>query len=250
MVPLGPVAAAGATAATATFPYGMPPVPAAPGPGDAPTAGAYAVGPGAHPPAASAAAPPPVPEDPPPSRRRLWYACGGCLLLALLLLVVGVFAGRAWMTSGDDDYQRDSSTTVEEAPADDASPTTEETPAEDPVSPAPDGAVEMDTLSSPTGNITCTLEENSVGCSVVERDFSEAGLEDCDDGPYSIRVAEAEAALACGSSFLTDTGATLEYDQSAVHGDMACTSRFDGMTCWNTITGHGFMVNRATYETF
>ena len=32
------------------------------------------------------------------------------------------------------------------------------------------------------------------------------------------------------------------WGKSAKRGDMACTSRFNGMTCWNTKTGHGFMV--------
>jgi hypothetical protein len=35
-----------------------------------------------------------------------------------------------------------------------------------------------------------------------------------------------------------------------MRGDMACTSRSDGMTCWNIMTGHGFTVNRASYDTF
>lgn len=101
-----------------------------------------------------------------------------------------------------------------------------------------------------TGNIACSLAEDSVGCSVADRDFSEAGLEDCEQGAFSLQVAGDEAAPACGETFGSDSAPALEYDTSAVSGDVACTSEFDGMTCWNTRTGQGFFVNRVTYETF
>jgi hypothetical protein len=184
-------------------------------------------------------------------RKMAWIACGGCLVLALVLLAVIGLGARALLSPPEDEYQRDSSTTSAEAPSEETTDeaTTEE-PSEDPVSPAPEDAEEMGELLSPTGNISCLLEEDSVSCSVVDRDFSEAGLEDCENGPFSITVAGEEAERACGTSFLSDSAQTLEYDRSAKRGDVACTSRFDGMTCWNTMTGKGFTVNRVGYETF
>lgn len=185
------------------------------------------------------------------SRKRALIACGGCLVLALILLLVIGLGARALFAPDEEEYQRDSSTTSAEAAPEEttAEETTEET-TEDPVSPAPDGAEEMTELRSPTGNISCHLEEDSVSCSLVERDFSEAGLEDCENGPFSITVAGEDAERACGSSFLSDSAPTLEYDRSAQRGDVACTSRFDGMTCWNVMTGKGFTVNKVSYETF
>lgn len=246
-------AAAPAAAAGSAYGYGSTPSAA---PGGSP---ALAAAPAAA--AAPAVAPlPPAPaahveddESESGSRRRAWFLCGGCAILALLLLLLSVLVGRAWLTSGEDEsYQRDSTTSsaAEESPSEEPSEEATEESSEPPVSPAPEDAVEMNELHSPTGNISCLLEEDSVSCSVLERDFSEADLEDCADGPFTITVAGDEAARACGSSALSDSAATLEYDKSAKRGDMACTSRFNGMTCWNTKTGHGFMVNRATYETF
>lgn len=185
------------------------------------------------------------------SRKRALIACGGCLVLALILLLVIGLGARALFAPDEEQYQRDSSTTSAEAAPEETTEeeTTEET-TEDPVSPAPEGAEEMTELRSPTGNISCHLEEDSVSCSLVERDFSEAGLEDCEKGPFSITVAGEDAERACGSSFLSDSAPTLEYDRSAQRGDVACTSRFDGMTCWNVMTGKGFTVNKVSYETF
>ena len=211
---------------------------------------------------AAASAAPSAPAGPPSgeeddaddgSRKKAWIACGGCLVLALVLLAVIGLGARALLSPPDEEqYTRDSSTTsAESAPQETTEePTEEETTEEDPVSPAPDGALEMDELRSPTGNISCRLEEDSASCSVEDRDFSDAGLEDCEDGPFSLTVADEDAGRACGESFLSDSADTLEYDSSAVRGDMACTSRFDGMTCWNTMTGHGFTVNRVSYDTF
>ena len=252
VVPLGPAPAADPSPAPA-------PAPAmAPGPAPAgqehpdhtvpAVAGATAA---QVPSAAPAPEPAPAQDEGSGPSRRAWFACGGCLLLALVLLVVMALAGRAWLSADDDGYERDSSTTAQETPSEEASDEApEETPSPDPVSPAPDDAHEMTELRSPTGNISCMLEEGTVSCSLEDRDFSEAGLEDCQDGPFSLQVSDGEAATACGSSFLSDSARTLEYEESAVHGDMACTSRFDGMTCWNTMTGKGFTANKVTYETF
>ena len=245
VVPLGPAAAERPAAPTAAFPAAAAPAAAAPAaaPGPAVPAG----------PAPAGAAPVSAEQEDEGSgfSRRTWFACGGCLLLALVLMVVLALGGRALLAGDEDEYQRDSSTTAQEAPSEEpAEEEATEEPSQDPVSPAPEGAQEMTELRSPTGNISCLLEEDTVSCTLVDRDFSEAGLEDCEDGPFSIQVADGDAATACGSSFLSDGAQTLEYDDSAVYGDMACTSRFDGMTCWNTMTGKGFMANKVTYETF
>lgn len=245
VVPLGPAAAERPAAPTAAFPAVA-----------APAAAAPAVAPGTSAPVSAApVGPAPAGAEQEDERsgfsRRTWFACGGCLLLALVLMVVLALGGRALLAGDEDEYQRDSSTTAQEAPSEEpAEEETTEEPSQDPVSPAPEGAQEMTELRSPTGNISCLLEEDTVSCTLVDRDFSEAGLEDCEDGPFSIQVADGDAATACGSSFLSDEAQTLEYDDSAVYGDMACTSRFDGMTCWNTMTGKGFMANKVTYETF
>lgn len=196
------------------------------------------------------APPPPAKQPAGRDRRGLWIACCGCAVLALVLVAAAVLGGRYLWGGDDDSYQRSSSDPAAAQTQQTESAEESEEPEPDPVSPAPEGALELDEIRSPTGNITCSLDGGSVGCSVADRDFSDSGLEDCEQGPFSIEVADGEAATACGQSFDEPSSQTLEYDTSAVSEDVACTSAFDGMTCWNTLTGKGFFVNRTTYETF
>ncbi|WP_114855095.1 hypothetical protein [Brachybacterium sp. YJGR34] len=199
------------------------------------------------------------PEEPAEGSRRrgplLWGAGLGCLLLAIVLLLAAVFAGRALLGGNEEAAPSPTTAATTEEPTDEATtpseePTTaEETTPPDPVSPAPEGAIELRAIASPTGNITCSLSEDSVGCTLGSHDFSGSGSADCDDDAFSIGVSESEARLACGSTYGGPDAQTLEYGESAIYGDMACTSRSTGMTCWNTMTGKGFMVNRASYTT-
>ncbi|MEE1651572.1 DUF6636 domain-containing protein [Brachybacterium sp. J144] len=201
--------------------------------------------------AALPAAPAPQADDGEGRRdRRMWFACGGCLLLALVLLVVGGLVGRAWLSGDEEGYERDSSTTAAEEPAEGSSPAEESaSPTEDPVSPAPEDALEMSAVQSPTGNIRCELDGDTVACSLEETRYDE-DVEDCGDSQFTIRATGEEVALDCEGTVGAEGAETLEYGQTAVDGNVACTSRDDGMTCWDVRSGHGFMVSRGTYETF
>lgn len=219
-----------------------------PAPAAAPTNPAPAYG---APTAALPAAPAPQADDGEGRRdRRMWFACGGCLLLVLVLLVVGGLVGRAWLSGDEEGYERDSSTTAAEESAEGDSPAEESaSPTEDPVSPAPEDALEMSAVQSPTGNIRCELDGDTVACSLEETRYDE-DVEDCGDSQFTIRATGEEVALDCEGTVGAEGAETLEYGQTAVDGNVACTSRDDGMTCWDVRSGHGFMVSRGTYETF
>lgn len=201
--------------------------------------------------APAAAAPAPPADDGEGRRdRRMWFACGGCLVLVLVLLIVGGLVARAWLSGDEEGYERDSSTTAAEEPAEASSPAEDSaTPTEDPVSPAPEGAVEMSAVQSPTGNIRCELDGDTVACSLEETRY-DGDVEDCGDSPFTIRATGEDVALDCEGTIGAEGAQTLEYGETAVDGNVACTSRDDGMTCWDVRSGHGFMVSRGTYETF
>lgn len=184
--------------------------------------------------------------------RATWWACGGCLLLALIVALVAIFGLRSFFSGGDDEsaQQTSASSSASKEPSEKPSESKTETSTEaEDKSPAPDDAKDLSRVVSPTGNITCSLDDDSVGCSLDDRSFG-GDSEDCSSGPFSIGVADEKADLQCGTTFGGDSPTTLAYDESAAQGDTACRSESDGMTCWNVKTGHGFSVAKSGYETF
>lgn len=179
----------------------------------------------------------------------------GCLLLLALVILLAFTVGRTWLSDDSDGaYTQSPRTSAEktttEKPSPSSSPTESASPttSEKDKSPAPEDAQEMTDLVSPSGNITCTLSEDSVGCTLQDQSY---GSDDgCEDGPFAIRVKDDEAEKECGTTYASSDSPVLAYGRSAKNGDMACESRATGMTCWNQHTGHGFSVNRASYDTF
>ncbi|MCK6211283.1 hypothetical protein KZX45_12085 [Georgenia sp. EYE_87] len=111
---------------------------------------------------------------------------------------------------------------------------------------APPGAQERSSFASPSQNITCDLAD-SARCTIDDYDF--APPEGC-SGPTTLAVPrDGEAAPDCGQPAAAGNG-VLEYGQSATAGFFACTSEQSGMTCWSTLTGRGFAVARAGFQTF
>jgi len=177
--------------------------------------------------------------DPQTRARRMW-ACAGCLFgLALLLVLIGVVA-RLWLAPEDDTYQRDTDVSQTQQ----AEPSSE---AEASPSPAPEGSLRLVSFVTPSGNIGCTFEDGTVGCSVRERDYPEDT--DCSEDLFSVRLADGEVQPACGEDFTGEDPPELGYGQSAVSGTVACTSESDGLTCWDTETSTGFVLSRDSYET-
>ncbi|WP_152194262.1 variant leucine-rich repeat-containing protein [Georgenia subflava] len=116
--------------------------------------------------------------------------------------------------------------------------------------PAPPGAQERTSFTSPSANIACTLgaETDAAACTITDRDFPDP--EGCSPGPVTLAVSLGGAAAPnCPAGPVAGNG-VLEYGQSATAGYFACTSERDGVTCWSTLTGQGFSVARAAFETF
>ena len=113
--------------------------------------------------------------------------------------------------------------------------------------PAPAGAVEMTSFTSPSGNITCTLGESSVSCTINEHSFTSTDAS-CSQGisqPFTASVGtNGQATGTCGTPF-SPSGATLNYGSSATHGTFACTSTETGVECWSQVSGQGFTIARS-----
>lgn len=192
-------------------------------------------------------------DDDAPNRSRNLMACGGCLLLALLL-ALGAFLGYQWLKPEEGAYERPATPTAEQTEGGAEEQPGEEQSSEpvEEVSPAPEGAIEMNALVSPSGNIHCTLEGDDVACSMADHSLENNTDGQCsNDEPFAVRVGtDGAPQLDCGQNLASDSTQELGYGDSAKSGNVACTSEESGMTCWNTRTGKGFTVARDTYETF
>lgn len=116
-----------------------------------------------------------------------------------------------------------------------------------PVRAAPSGASAMNAFTSPTGNIRCSLDDSSAYCTITNYNFSIPDDSNCTAGrPATLLVDGDDARFNCEGE--ASGGDRLAYDTSAKNGQMACTSTNSGVECWNTLTGSGFKVARATGE--
>lgn len=118
-----------------------------------------------------------------------------------------------------------------------------------PVRAAPAGAQQSSGFSSVSGNIHCTLNENSAYCTIQQFNFTPGDEGDCRPGnPATLLVDTEDARFQCGGQ--SAGGATLAYNIGVTNGYMACYSEDTGISCWNTLTGSGFKVARseATFQ--
>lgn len=175
----------------------------------------------------------------------------GWISLAVLILAVAVGAymlGRDTSPHPTNDAGPITPTVVQTetaAPVETETPTPSATPTATVKAPAPDGAREMTSFTSPSGNITCTLGDDQVSCTIKEYSFNANGPSCSNNStPFTATVTtQSSAGGSCQTAFKA-SGTTLAYNSSAKHGVFACTSTEEGVTCWNTLNGQGFTVNR------
>ena len=180
------------------------------------------------------------------------------LILALLVATVLVFLATWYLSGGSDKGSAADSGT--EAPADSgqaaaedgaspapqsASPKASATPSASATptlkAPAPANAQELSAFDAPSGNISCTLNDNNLTCVINEH----AKVDSCDSSkPLTVTIdADGNMSKSCGSPFTTK-GVSLSYGSSAKHSTFACKSTDKGMQCWSQVTGKGFILSR------
>ena len=175
----------------------------------------------------------------------------GWISLAVLILAVAVGAymlGRDTSPPPTNDAGPITPTVVQTetaAPVETETPTPSATPTATVKAPAPDGAREITSFTSPSGNITCTLGDDQVSCTIKEYSFNANGPSCSNNStPFTATVTtQSSAGGSCQTAFKA-SGTTLAYNSSAKHGVFACTSTEEGVPCWNTLNGQGFTVNR------
>ena len=180
------------------------------------------------------------------------------LILALLVATVLVFLATWYLSGGSDKGSAADSGT--EAPADSgqaaaqdspspaspsASPKASATPSASATptlkAPAPKDAQELPAFDAPSGNISCTLNDNNLTCVINEH----ASTASCPSSkPLTVTIGtDGKSSQSCGSTFSTK-GVSLSYGSAAKNPTFACKSTDSGMQCWSQVTGQGFILSR------
>lgn len=112
---------------------------------------------------------------------------------------------------------------------------------------------ELTPFASPTGNIGCYIDPETVRCDIAERAWSPPPTPaDCDleYGHGFWLDADGTADFVCAGDTAMGDHPVLAYGESIQAGDLRCTSRQSGMTCVSLSSGHGFTLSRNSYELF
>ncbi|MCE3550227.1 protein kinase [Pseudonocardia sp. RS11V-5] len=179
-------------------------------------------------------------------RWKVPVAVGAAVTVLAAAAVAGVLALRG---DGDPGPTAAPPTTVPTAAATSAVPAT--TPPSDVrVSAEPTG------FSSPSGNIACSLQPNSVRCDIAQAEWDPTTVPDrpaeC-AGVWgdSLQITGTDRAdFACHSDTVFGTGPVLDYGRALRVGDVTCTSRQTGVECRVGASGHGFGLSRTAYQLF
>lgn len=104
---------------------------------------------------------------------------------------------------------------------------------------------------SPSNNIQCSLDEEQARCDVYENTWTLPPPPECaadiDWGDSVVVYRNEPATLLCHGD-ATNSGPELSYGTSVTVGVFTCRSETDGVTCNNSLSGHGFKVSRGSYD--
>jgi hypothetical protein len=121
---------------------------------------------------------------------------------------------------------------------------------------SPAQILHLSTFRSPTGVIGCALIGGEARCDIAKRDWSPpprpASCPKQVDFGQGLEVGRSGPArpVCAGDTALDPTGRALGYGSASRIGDFSCISRSTGMTCTNSVTGHGFFISIQSYRAF
>ncbi len=167
------------------------------------------------------------------------------LLLVVGWIVTNGFGTRTPTTAGSGSSQTTGSVDSGSSSAQSSATDAAQSKSAVPKYPAPAGAVKMAQFTAPSGNIACVLGADSVTCQIYETRWAGTSFDTCGGRSYGVLVATADTAEnSCAQGDVGDVRNALPYGSYATHGDFACSSTEDGISCWNTMTGTSFALAR------
>lgn len=182
--------------------------------------------------------------------KRSW----GIIILTVLLVLalIGLAIVGTWIISSRGDNkgqassgQSESETTRTSTVVETTVTSTENpTPAARPI-PA-DAVYESHGFFTPTKNIACLMNGDSVYCQIGERQWEKG----CDD-IWAIELNSSGVNQHCDPGNGTDPQVEASYDTTYYNGDYACeVGQYTGVDCWNSKTGKGFTMRKAERTTY
>ncbi|ACQ80870.1 hypothetical protein Bcav_2625 [Beutenbergia cavernae DSM 12333] len=160
------------------------------------------------------------------------------LLIVLLVLLLGQGPGG---DPGDDPTETASG---------DAGASAVPTPSATP----PEGAVEIASFVTPSGNIGCDMSGDGVTCRIGDYTFTPPPADGCTGTVGGVVELDAEGTdVPCVAEVppvSAPDAAVLDYGESSAVGGYACTSERTGLRCLSLETGHGFVLARAALTEF
>lgn len=112
------------------------------------------------------------------------------------------------------------------------------------------------TVTSPSRNITCTIDQDGAWCGIAELASAPAPVDSCDGTIGYVYQVDADGITTpCVSRDDSPTPAAsdvavLDYGQSVQQFGFTCESAETGMSCSDDATGRGFRLARAGASTF
>jgi hypothetical protein len=180
---------------------------------------------------------------------------GTRLRILIGLLAVAAFSVGAVAGCGDDEEPTSTVTETETTSGDPPSgeTTNGETGNDGETPPSDIEVTELTGFTSPTGNIGCLIDRESVRCDVAERSWeppkAPASCE-LDYGQGIELSAGGEAAFVCAGDTALQAGDPLPYGSSIRAGLLLCESTEAAIFCRDVESGRGFSLSREGYEIF
>ena len=106
-------------------------------------------------------------------------------------------------------------------------------------------------FKSPSGRINCSINNDAADCVLVDNTWEVPPPDEPCDATWgmSVEVAGTRARLTCRGD-APPVGPALPYGHEIAHGPFLCRSDESGITCDNQETGHGFKINRASFDLY
>lgn len=114
-------------------------------------------------------------------------------------------------------------------------------------------SLNLETFTSPNGNIGCIADENQVRCDIRDKEWPVPPNDDCDlDYGNGLSVADGPGEIVCAGDTAMNDGPSLGEGNINMVGPFECESieAGEGIRCENVQTSHGFELSTERFKTY